>query len=87
MLQSLFNKVAGLQACNFIKKKLQNKCFAVKFAKFLRAPIFRNIYERLLLTCSKSNIEPPEKGEKYVQRLHPDVFGVKDKHPTTVHFY
>ena len=33
MLESLFNKVASLQACNFIKKRFQQK-----FAKFLRTP-------------------------------------------------
>ena len=30
MLGSVFNKVTGLNACNFIKKKLQYKCFPVK---------------------------------------------------------
>ena len=29
------NKVTGLQTCNFIKKRLQHKCFRVKFPKFL----------------------------------------------------
>ena len=37
-----FNKVADLQACNFIKKRLQRKCFPVKFAKFLRTPFLQN---------------------------------------------
>ena len=52
MLQSLFNNVAGLQACNFIKKILQHRCFPMKFAKFLRTPILKNIFERLLLFVS-----------------------------------
>ena len=39
MLESLFNKVAGLQACIFIKKKLQHRCFPVNIAKFLKTPI------------------------------------------------
>ena len=39
-LDSLFNKVAGLQTCNFIKKRLQRSCFPVKFAKFLRTLFF-----------------------------------------------
>ena len=34
--RSLFNKVAGLQTCNFIKKRLQDSCFPVNVAKFLR---------------------------------------------------
>ena len=38
MFESLFNKVADLKACNFIQKRFQQKCFTVKFAKFLRVP-------------------------------------------------
>ena len=49
MLESLFKKAAGLQACNFIKKKLQHRFFPAKFTKFLRTPIWKNICERLLL--------------------------------------
>ena len=44
-----FYKVAGLRACNFIKRTLQHRCLRVKFAKFLGIPIFKNIRERLLL--------------------------------------
>ena len=40
MLESLFNKVASLQAYNFIKKILQHRCFPMKFTKFLRTPFF-----------------------------------------------
>ena len=36
---------------NFIKMRLQRRCFPVKFAKFLRTPIVKNICERLLLAC------------------------------------
>ena len=46
VLKSLFNKIPCLQACNFIKKRLQHSCFPVKFAKFLRTPILKNIGER-----------------------------------------
>ena len=49
MLESLFNKVAGLQCCNFIKKRLQHRCFPVNIAKFLRTAILNNICERQLL--------------------------------------
>ena len=52
MLESLFNKVAGLSACSFIKKRLQHRCFPVKLAKFLRTSILKNICERLLLKIS-----------------------------------
>ena len=34
VLGPLFNKVAGLNACNFIKKRLQHSCLPVNIAKF-----------------------------------------------------
>ena len=37
-----------MSACNFIKTRLQHRFFPVKFEKFLRIPILKNIYERLL---------------------------------------
>ena len=40
MLKSLFNKVAGLQTYTFIKKRLQHKCFPVKFEKLLSTSFF-----------------------------------------------
>ena len=51
VLESLFNKVAGLQACNFIKKKLQRGCFPVKFTKLLRTPSLTGHLRWLLLTA------------------------------------
>ena len=33
VLDSLINKVAGLKACNFIKERLQHRCFPVNIAK------------------------------------------------------
>ena len=43
VLESLFNKVADLQLCNFIKKRLRQSFFSVKFAKFLRALFYRTL--------------------------------------------
>ena len=40
MLKFVFNKDAGLYACNFIKKRLQNRYFTLKFAKLLRTSFF-----------------------------------------------
>ena len=39
----LLKKVAALKARNFIKKKLQHRCFPVYIAKFLRTPFFYRI--------------------------------------------
>ena len=58
MLESLFNKVARFQISNFIKKKLQHKCFPLNFAKFLRMPILKNIWERLLLAFDSISHDP-----------------------------
>ena len=40
---------------NFIIKRLQHRCFSVKFSKFIRAPILKKICERLLLFVSSQN--------------------------------
>ena len=34
LLESLFNKVADLKFCNFIKNRLQSRCFTANIAKF-----------------------------------------------------
>ena len=49
MLESLSNKVEGLQACNFIKKKLQHRCFPEKFTQFLKTLLFAEHLRWLLL--------------------------------------
>ena len=36
-------------ACNFIRKRLQQRCFSMKFAKFLRTLILKTICKQLLL--------------------------------------
>ena len=41
-----FNKVAGHQACNFIKKRLQHRYYA-NIRKFIRRTILKNINEQL----------------------------------------
>ena len=40
MLKSLFTKVVGLKACNFIKARLRHRYFPLKFMKFLRPLIW-----------------------------------------------
>ena len=62
MLESLFNKVAELKVCNFIKKRRQHlkkvcnfikkrrqhRCFPVNIGKFLRTPFFMEHLRGLL---------------------------------------
>ena len=60
MLEFLFKKFGVLQVYNFIKKRLQHRCFAVNIAKFLRSTILKNIYERLLLELLFRNIPTSE---------------------------
>ena len=47
--ESLFNKVTANQTCNLTKARLQHRCFTVKFMKFLRIPISKNICQQMLL--------------------------------------
>ena len=44
-----FSVKRGVQLCNFIKKRLQHRYYAVKFVKFLKTLILKNICEQLLL--------------------------------------
>ena len=42
VLDSLFNKVAGLKVCNFIKRRLRHRYFPINIAKFLRTSFLWN---------------------------------------------
>ena len=53
VLESLFNKVADLEAYNFTKKRLQRRCFPVNIAKFSRTSHFTEHLRWLLLDFSK----------------------------------
>ena len=50
MLESIFNKVAGLQACNFTEKRLQHRHFPVNIANF------KNSYFEKYLQTAASDI-------------------------------
>ena len=52
-LEAPFDKVAVLRVCNFSNKRLQHRCFPMKFAKVLRTHILKNICEQLLLNLCK----------------------------------
>ena len=47
-----FNKNAGPQNSNFIKKRLQHRFSPIKFANFLRTPCFTDHLQRVLLAVS-----------------------------------
>ena len=53
MFESLCNKVAGQKACNFIKYRLEHRCFSVNIAKSLRTAFFIEHLWRLLLSVTK----------------------------------
>ena len=52
VLHSLFNKVADLQVCNSIKKRLRHRCFPVNVADILRTTFFIDKFWWLLLYSS-----------------------------------
>ena len=58
VLESLLNKAAGLQVCNFIKSRLQHRCFPVIIAKFLRITILKNPCERHSLKSRPETRDP-----------------------------
>ena len=47
--ESLLNKVAGLHACNFNKKRLQHRYFLINFVKLLRTPCLQDTSGQMLL--------------------------------------
>ena len=75
VLESLFQKVAGLKACIFIKKKPQYRCFPVNIAKFLRLPISKIICDRLLWTVFNGSLSHGSKGSRF--KLY-DVVRIQD---------
>ena len=48
-------KLQAFQACNFIKKRLQHRCFPMKFAKFIRTPFLKEHLRWLLLKLPKNH--------------------------------
>ena len=52
VLESLFNKYAGLKISNFNKNILRHRYFPVELAKFLRTPFFTEHIQWLLLEIS-----------------------------------
>ena len=72
MLESLFSKVTGLKACNFIKNRLQQSCFTLNIEK-----MFKNICERLLLHPQSVNIPAlRELFQHYHNPIHELIFRV-----------
>ena len=51
MLESLLIKVAGLKTCNFIKKRLQHRCFPVRSETRLKV---RRSIENNLHRCAEA---------------------------------
>ena len=48
-IEAVARRCVPRRACNFIEKRLQQRCFPVKFAKFLRTPFFTEHLWRLFL--------------------------------------
>ena len=66
---SLFNEIAGLKAYNFIKKRLQHRCFPVNIAKFVRAYFKEHLWWLLLnfiLAC-KLNVGNNQEDWKFLK--------------------
>ena len=63
----------SLLACNSIKKRLQYRCFSVKFTKFLRTPFFIGKLQWLLLRFNSCFQRSPDKNRcdclKYILDL------------------
>ena len=56
VLESLFSKVANLETCNFIKKRLLHRCFPVKNGKFFRKFYLKKTTSGCFCTLNSSGI-------------------------------
>ena len=58
VLKSVFNKVAGFQACNFIKKSLQHRRFPVNIVRKRLLLMFHWVVNVPLCALSIPNLRP-----------------------------
>ena len=49
VLEIFFKQSCRSSVCKLFRKRMQNKCFPVKFVKLLRTPTLKNINKQLLL--------------------------------------
>ena len=54
------------QACNFIKKRLQHRCFPMKFTKSLRTSFFLQNTSTLMAASSNKQCKPMKTLKVYV---------------------
>ena len=74
LCQSIFfNKVADLRPVTLLKKRLWNRCFPMKFAKFLRTPFFKEHLCWLLLKFRKIHQKPPVPESIFQQNCRAEV--------------
>ena len=72
-----FNKVAVLKSCNFIKKRLQYRCFPVNIEEFSRTSFFIENHRWLLLSLINA-----KRYRNGVNWLRSSVFTVNFEHMT-----
>ena len=82
-LESLFNKIVGLQACIFrpptlLKRKFQHRCFPVNIAKFLRTSISKNSwkmfgYKKKALKCVIINFHVFMRAEQLISDVESQI--------------
>ena len=90
MFEPLFNKFAGLKACNFIKKRLQHRHFPVNIAKFIseykgsiKSCIFA-FYAAFIKTIFSSSSECKTQSKK--EYMYPEDFGIGAYVPSNFRF-
>ena len=102
MLRSIHRNTTVLESlfkvCNFIKNRHQHKCFPMNIAKFLRTPILKNIWERLLPKVAFYKCNHCETSQKYntlfdehIVALNAGIYGMQPeilmKTQPTVNFH
>ena len=74
----IFPIFTGKHLCNFIKKRLEHRCFSVNIVKSLRTPILKNFCERQLLIRKPLVLSGDIKGKRWPEMTIKDMHDIQD---------
>ena len=81
----IFPIFTGKHLCNFIKKRLEHRCFSVNIVKSLRTPILKNFCERQLLIRKPLVLSGDIKGKRWPEMTIKDMHDNKTyRHAKTI---
>ena len=80
MLESLFNKIPGLQACNFIKKRPPTQAFSCRIYDFFKNTYFEEYLRTTASVVSFSWLSLPRVFSKMVEEWWSQIRHCQNRH-------